>query len=475
MVTSSPLANTWAAASGSIQMLNSAEGVMFPSAIAPPMSTMRSTRSAASGRSASRSATFVSGPSGTRVTGVLGREQALGEEFDRVLLDRSATRGGEIGAVQAGLAVRVGRDDELAHERPVGAGRDGEVGSSGELEHAEGIGGDLVERLVPGDGRDAEDLELGAGEREQEGDRVVLARVAVDEDGDHARTASGISTVTAARSRPLGEERVDGEGGDDRLGERRCGLGLPARRCGEGLELEPVGVDGRRREAFLVGQAPARAPARHHLGRKVDPPGNGQADVAVCAVDPQLVVEVGAHRALDRADDAVFVLDQPEDAGDGPVALAGARDRLRTHGAGAGEAVAGIDAVAGDVVRRPAAELDALAPVTGGVVGIGLLRIEDAEGGVDAVHRADLARREQLVDPGDRRVVAVHVALRDERSCLGRGRPDVERLVAAERQRLLTEDGPHARIEAAEHLLAVEVRPGGEQHAVELVLGTISA
>ena len=191
----------------------------------------------------------------------------------------------------------------------------------------------------------------------------------------------------------------------------------------------------------------------------------------MCAVDPQLVVEVGAHRALDRADDAVFVLDQPEDAGDGPVALARARDRLRTHGPGAGEAVAGIDAVAGDVVRRPAAELDALAPVAGGVVGIGLLRVEDAERGVDAVDRADLARREQLVDPGDRRMVAVHVALRDERSGLGRGRPDVERLVAAERERLLAEDGPHARVEAAEHLLAVEVRPGGEQHAVELVLG----
>ena len=95
--------------------------------------------------------------------------------------------------------MRVGRDDELAHERLVRAGRDGDVAASGELEHAERVGGDLVDRLVPGDRRDAEDLELGAGQGEQEGDRVVLARVAVDEDGDHARTASGTSTATRHR------------------------------------------------------------------------------------------------------------------------------------------------------------------------------------------------------------------------------------------------------------------------------------
>ena len=41
MVTSRPLANTAAAASGSHQMLNSAAGVKFPSAIAPPMRTIR--------------------------------------------------------------------------------------------------------------------------------------------------------------------------------------------------------------------------------------------------------------------------------------------------------------------------------------------------------------------------------------------------------------------------------------------------
>ena len=65
MVTSSPLVKTRCAASGSAQMLNSAAGVTLPSAIAPPISTIRS--GLASGWRASRSATFVSGPVATSV------------------------------------------------------------------------------------------------------------------------------------------------------------------------------------------------------------------------------------------------------------------------------------------------------------------------------------------------------------------------------------------------------------------------
>src|SRR4051812_1137676 len=69
MVTSIPLANTRAAASGSSQMLNSAAGVTLPSAIAPPISTMRSITPTTSGCRASSSAMFVSGPVGTTVIG----------------------------------------------------------------------------------------------------------------------------------------------------------------------------------------------------------------------------------------------------------------------------------------------------------------------------------------------------------------------------------------------------------------------
>ncbi len=68
MVTSSPDENTRWAASGSAQMLNSAAGVMLPSAIAPPIRTIR----AGSMPRSSARATLVSGPTGTStVSGVM--------------------------------------------------------------------------------------------------------------------------------------------------------------------------------------------------------------------------------------------------------------------------------------------------------------------------------------------------------------------------------------------------------------------
>ena len=106
---SSPLANTRAAASGSTQMLNSAAGVTLPSAIAPPISTIRSIFAAAPGGGASSSAMLVSGPVGTSVTGALGGAQALGQEVDGVRGDRRAGGRREVGPVEPALAVHVGR------------------------------------------------------------------------------------------------------------------------------------------------------------------------------------------------------------------------------------------------------------------------------------------------------------------------------------------------------------------------------
>ena len=67
IVTSRLDLKTRSAASGSAQMLNSAAGVMFPSAIEPPISTIRSMFSPP--MRSRRSAMFVSGPVGMRVTG----------------------------------------------------------------------------------------------------------------------------------------------------------------------------------------------------------------------------------------------------------------------------------------------------------------------------------------------------------------------------------------------------------------------
>ncbi len=69
IVTGRPLSKTRRAASGSHQMLNSAAGVTLPRPIAPPISTIRLTLDAGRGWRASSSATFVSGPVATSVTG----------------------------------------------------------------------------------------------------------------------------------------------------------------------------------------------------------------------------------------------------------------------------------------------------------------------------------------------------------------------------------------------------------------------
>ncbi len=187
MVTSSPLSKTRAAASGSIQMLNSADGVWLPSWMAPPMSTTRSIFAAASGCASRSRATFVSGPSATSVTGRSEAAELLRQEVLRVLGDGLGARRRKVDAVEPGLSVRVRRDDELAGEGAVRAGGDADVRSARELEHAERVRRRLVERLVPRDRRHAEDVELRAPQGEKERERIVLARVAVDEDRDHAR------------------------------------------------------------------------------------------------------------------------------------------------------------------------------------------------------------------------------------------------------------------------------------------------
>ena len=112
------------------------------------------------------------------------------EEVLCVLGDGFGARRREVDAVEPGLAVGIGCDDELADEGSVRAGGDWNIRPARELEDAECVRRRLVERLVSGHRGHAEDVELRAAEREEERKRVVLARVAVDEDRDHARRQS---------------------------------------------------------------------------------------------------------------------------------------------------------------------------------------------------------------------------------------------------------------------------------------------
>src|SRR5205823_10904476 len=67
--------------------------------------------------------------------------------------------------------------------------------TSGELEHLQRVTGRLLQDLVARDRRDAQELDLGRGKREQDRDRVVVTGVAVDHDRDAHRSASTSSAV----------------------------------------------------------------------------------------------------------------------------------------------------------------------------------------------------------------------------------------------------------------------------------------
>ena len=84
------------------------------------------------------------------------------EEVDGALLDRLGGAGRQLGAVEAALAVDVGGDVELAHERPLGADGDRHVGAADECEQPERVVRRLVEGLVAVSGGDADELNLGA-------------------------------------------------------------------------------------------------------------------------------------------------------------------------------------------------------------------------------------------------------------------------------------------------------------------------
>ena len=105
-------------------------------------------------------------------------------EVDGVLTERRPARRGQRRAVETAFAVDVGRDGELPDEGPIGARRDGNIGAAGEVEHPKGVRRRLLERLVPVHDGHAEHVELGACEREEQRDRVVVPRIAVEDDRD---------------------------------------------------------------------------------------------------------------------------------------------------------------------------------------------------------------------------------------------------------------------------------------------------
>ena len=142
---------------------------------------------------------FVSGPVGTRVIRP-SRARIWSAMNETACCATGPPRGrGQLGAVEARLAVDVRGDISGADERAVRAGRDRDVAAAYELEHAKRVGRRLLERRVARHGRHADELDLGRSQAEQERDRVVVPRIAIEDD---RRQFSHASTFAISGSDP---------------------------------------------------------------------------------------------------------------------------------------------------------------------------------------------------------------------------------------------------------------------------------
>ena len=199
-----PASNTMAAASGSAQMLNSAEAVVLPSPSEPPISEIAAIRSRRPGAARSSSATFVERTGrdqGDRLVG--GAEQAAGqlERAERCRADRGL---GKVRAVEPRVAVERDRDPRLADDRAFRAGGDRHVGPAQQGQHPERVAGRPVEPGVAGDRGDREQPELRPGQRQDDRQGVVVTGVAVEDDRDRGHRRQRIAAPPRGGSRPAG-------------------------------------------------------------------------------------------------------------------------------------------------------------------------------------------------------------------------------------------------------------------------------
>ena len=158
-------------------MLNSAAGVTLPRPSPPPITATRPSVGSSSGRSAASSAMFVSGPTGASRTGSSLRSRISASRSTACIGTTAALDSGAGAPPSPSAPCTTAASRSRAHdERPRGAGGDRDVLAPGEREHAQRVARRRLERQVAGDRREREQLDLGAREREQDGDRVVDAR-----------------------------------------------------------------------------------------------------------------------------------------------------------------------------------------------------------------------------------------------------------------------------------------------------------
>jgi len=87
----------------------------------------------------------------------------------------------QLDAVQAAVAVHVRGDLDGADQGEPAAGGDGDVVHAHDRGHAERVASHLVQGLVPTHGGDTEQLDRGIAPGEHHGDRIIVPRVAVEQ------------------------------------------------------------------------------------------------------------------------------------------------------------------------------------------------------------------------------------------------------------------------------------------------------
>ncbi len=121
--------------------------------------------------------------------------------------DGGRGRLGEIRPVQTRRSVDIDRHPWLANERSFRSGRDRDLSPVKEGQQPEGVVGGPGQRGVARDRRDRHDVQFRPRQGEGDGEGVIVARVAVEDDRRRHR-ASVAQRAYVRRSRPLSSTKV---------------------------------------------------------------------------------------------------------------------------------------------------------------------------------------------------------------------------------------------------------------------------
>ena len=248
---------------------------------------------------------FVSGPGRDQRDRLVRGADRVGDEVDGVPRRPARSSARQRRAVHAALAVDVLGDERLAAERAGGADGDRHVGPADELEQLQRVDRRLLERLVAMDGRDADELDLRAREREQERDRVVVAGVAVEDDLHGASIVVYLAPAVGSDGCAPGPRRGE-RAGRAGAAQRLVARSRPraARRARQAVNASPAAVPSTASTARRRGAGDLLPVLEQHraLGAERE---RGQAVVRrrrleLVAVDDQQV-DLGEHARRERA------------------------------------------------------------------------------------------------------------------------------------------------------------------------------